>query len=236
MQVHSFRSLGRFLLAACVVGLGVSSLSAQTAPGATALNGPNPSRVDVFTGYSYFGTHSTLQIPPSGAITYTAINAGAIGSVAYYFNRNIGAEVIYSNHPSGSNDGFSGISAGAIYRYPMRDVTGFVHALAGAGRLGGPDVTTNEGLAGPASGGPDYHNPYTWGPALTAGGGLDYNVHWWNNRLSLRLLQLDYRYIHDDFGYITPPPYGGPVGGRANLNAIELSTGLLFHLDSTKTK
>ena len=46
--------LSRLILAACAVGLGVGSLNAQT-PGTAAPMGLNPSRVDVFLGYSYLG-------------------------------------------------------------------------------------------------------------------------------------------------------------------------------------
>ena len=73
------------------------------------------------------------------------------------------------------------------------------------------------------------HNPYTWGVALTAGGGMDYDLPFFDNRFSLRLFEADYRYIHEDFG-----PYVGfrraeLLGGRTNLNAIELSTGIVTH-------
>ena len=55
MVYRPFRSIGRFVLAACAVSLGVAGLSAQTAPSTTAPMGPNPSRIDVFAGYSYLG-------------------------------------------------------------------------------------------------------------------------------------------------------------------------------------
>ena len=62
MTYRPFRSLGRILLAACAVSLGVASLGAQTpAPAAPAAPGSNPSRFDIFTGYSYFGAHGRLQ-------------------------------------------------------------------------------------------------------------------------------------------------------------------------------
>ncbi len=43
MVYRPFRNTRRFVLAACAVGLGVASLSAQTA-GTAAPVGPNPSR------------------------------------------------------------------------------------------------------------------------------------------------------------------------------------------------
>src|SRR5271156_1872388 len=87
MVYRPFRSLGRFVLAACAVGLGAASLGAQTPATTAPATGSNPSRFDVFTGYSYFGAHG--QVRPA-SIGYSSINLGAIGSGAYYFNRYFG--------------------------------------------------------------------------------------------------------------------------------------------------
>ena len=214
MVYSPLRNFGRFALAACAVSLGVASLGAQT-PSSAAPVGVNPSRVDVFTGYSYFGAHG--QLKPLG-VNYSSIDLGAIGSGAYYFNKYFGGEVVYVNHPDGKNDGFSSISAGPIFRAPMQNFTLFAHGLAGGGRLGGPNSPHSF----------QYHNPYTWGPALTAGGGMDYDLPFFNNRFSFRLFQADYRYVHANFGPYTPPP-SGPTGGRANLSGVDLSTGIVTH-------
>ena len=72
-------------------------------------------------------------------------------------------------------------------------------------------------------------SPIRWGPTLTAGGGMDYDLPFFNNRFSLRLFEADYRYIHANFGPYTPPPTGGVMGGRANLSGVELSTGIVTH-------
>ena len=214
MTYRPFRSLGRIVLAACAVSLGIASLGAQTpAPPA----GSNPSRVDVFTGYSYFGAHGRLQ---PQANPYSSVDLGAIGSGAYYFNRYFGGEIIYANHPDGANDGVSSFSAGPIARLPMDHFTLFAHAGVGSERLGGPNSEVRATFA---------HNPYTWGVALTVGGGMDYDLPFFNNRFSLRLFQADYRYMHDDFGPAVSIPTGGAEGGRANLDAIELSTGIVTH-------
>jgi outer membrane protein OmpA-like peptidoglycan-associated protein len=216
-MVHRpFRSVGRFVLAACAVSLGVASLGAQTAPSTTAPVGPNPSRVDIFTGYSYFGAHG--QVKPAG-INYSSIDLGAIGSGAYYFNKYFGGEVNFVAHPDGNNDGLYTASAGPIFRAPMQNFTVFAHGLVGGAKLGGPNSE------GPLT----YHEPYTWGPALTAGGGMDYDLPFFNNRFSLRLFEADYRYIHTSFGPYTPPPTGGVMGGRANLSGVDLSTGIVTH-------
>ncbi len=215
MVYSQFRSFGRFVLAACAVSLGVASLGAQT-PSTAAPVGINPSRVDVFTGYSYFGAHG--QLKPAG-INYSSIDLGAIGSGAYYFNKYVGGEAIFTAHPDGKNDGLYTVGAGPIFRAPMQNFTLFAHGLAGAAKLGGPN------LSNPFI----YHNPYQWGPALTVGGGMDYDLPFFNNRFSLRLFQADYRYIHANYGPYTAPPTTGQMGGRANLSGVELSTGIVTH-------
>ena len=217
MVYSPFRKIGRFLVAACVVSLGVAALSAQTAaPAAAAPVGVNPSRVDVFLGYSYFGAHG--QLKPAG-INYSSINYGAIGSGAYYFNKYAGGEVVFAAHPDGNNDGLYTIEAGPIFRAPMQNFTVFAHGLAGAGNLAGPNQS-NPFI---------YHNAYQIGPALTAGGGMDYDLPFFDNRFSFRLFQADYTYMHANFGPYTAPPTAGQVGGRANLSGAQLSTGIVMH-------
>jgi len=213
-----FRKLGRSVLAASVISLGALSLGAQTTATAPAPPaGPNPSRVDVFMGYSYFGAHGTLK--PLGA-QYSSIDLGAIGSVAYYFNRYFGGEVSFAAHPRGQNDGLYVAAAGPIFRAPMQNFTLFAHGLVGAGDLVGPNNDT------PAAFG---HNPYRWGPSLTAGGGMDYDLPFFNHLFGLRLFQADYVYVHESYGPYTAPPTIGNIGGRANLGGAQLSTGILLH-------
>ncbi len=74
------------------------------------------------------------------------------------------------------------------------------------------------------------YNPYTWGVGLMAGGGMDYDLPFFNHRLGLRLFEADYRYTHINFGPADPAIY--LQGGRANLSGAELSSGLLFHFGS----
>ncbi len=225
MVDHTLRSLGRYLMAACAVGLVAASLSAQTPAAPAATSGTNPSRVDIFLGYSYFGTAS--KVSPAG-ISYSSITGGVIASGAYYANRYIGGEAIYTDHPSGVNDGVSGISVGPIFRYPVDNFTLFGHGLIGTARLGGPNTDCGEGVS-PCSIPTLEHEPYKWGVGLTAGGGMDMDLPFWDNRFSWRVFEADYRYIHADFGPYVGVPTGGVLGGRANLNAMELSTGIVTH-------
>lgn len=217
MVYRPFRSIGRFGLAACAVSLGVASLSAQTAPSTTAPVGPNPSRFDLFTGYSYFGAHG--QVKPAG-INYSSVNLGAIGSGAYYFNKYAGAEANFVAHPDGVNDGIWSSSLGMIVRAPMQNYTLFAHGLVGGSEVGGPNSEIPATLE---------HEPYKLGVTLTAGGGMDYDLPFFNHRFGLRLFEADYRYFHTNFGPAVSIPTGGVLGGRANLSGVDLSTGIVTH-------
>jgi outer membrane protein OmpA-like peptidoglycan-associated protein len=211
-------SLSRILMVACAVGLSASTLSAQSSAGSSSKSPSSTdttdSKIDVFLGYSYVAFHGSVTIPyganigVSQPLTYSAINYGAIGSFNYFFSKYVGGQIEYANHPDGNNDGLSTAAGGLVFRYPTEDIVPFVHADVGAARLGGP-----------------FKEPYTWGPTLDVGGGLDYRLPFMNNRFGLRLFQADYQYIHDNFG--PQPPF--PTGGRANLKDARLSAGLLIH-------
>ena len=212
MSYRPFRNIGRLALAACAVSFGVASAGAQS----TLPNAPSPSRVDIFTGYSYYGLHT--NIVPSGE-QFGSVDEGAIGSGAYYFNKYFGGEVAMIANPNGNGDGFYGYYAGPIFRLPLQGYTLFAHGLAGGVDGVGPN---NPGGVG--------YNPYTWGVGLVAGGGMDYDLPWFNHHLGIRLFEADYRYTHIDFGPANPGVY--LQGGRANLDGAELSSGLLFHFGS----
>jgi hypothetical protein len=173
------------------------------------------SKWDIFMGYSYLAPSGQIPGIQSGTpgSTYGQINFGAISSGARYFNKNLGVQIEADEHiesedyPIGdnnasfnSNDDFAGGSAGLIYRFPKARITPFVHVLAGA------DI-----------GGTPYHVD-TWGPTVTAGGGLDYNAPRLYHRLAIRIFQADYQFIHL------------PSSG---INAFRLSTGVVFHIGST---
>jgi len=194
---------------------------AQDAPATKAAPKTAPaddsaSRWDIFVGYSYLSPHGTVYSEQNDGrifpFQYQAQNIGAIFSVAYYFNRYVGAQVESGIHDFGTdigganNDSFETGSAGLIFRYPTADITPFAHALVGGARISGPD-----------------HEAPTWGPDLTVGGGMDYNTPLFNHHLAIRLFQADYEYMHADFG-----PH--EFGGRANINAARLSAGIVYHI------
>lgn len=226
MYSRTLKSTCLALALACTA-LVPSALSAQDSAKTAKKAAPTDyaSRWDIFAGYSYLSPKGTVQVPqPNGTVqpfSYNAVNVGGLFSGAYYFNKYVGAQVEYGLHEwggpksntnigeHGNNDGFQTFGAGLIFRYPTGDITPFVHALVNADRIGGPD-----------------HNPYTWGPGVTAGGGLDYETPLFNHRLAIRLFQADYEYMHADFGP------NNVYGGRANINAARLSTGVVFHVGS----
>jgi len=239
MEHFKLRTKGCWIAAICVLGLGTtlmaqqassSSNSGKTSTAATSPSTVNPSKIDIFLGYSYLAPHATVNGQP-----YSSVNLGAIGSGAYYFNKYLGLEGSLASHPDGNNDGFTTINGGPIVRLPMDGIGSimpFMHALVGTTRIGGPNSNITE-----ANGVTSIHmvNPYRWGTALTVGGGLDLPIPALQNRLSWRIFQADYQYMHASFGPpATLPPNGSTniLGGRANINAIQLSTGLVFHMGS----
>jgi len=211
------------VLIASLVGIAPVGLAAQAA-GSSAND--QPSRWDIFAGYSYLAPKGTVQVPqPNGttsANSYDAVNVGGDFSGAYYFNRYVGVQVEYAEHEwgdsrfpnpvgtEGNNDGFQTISGGIIFRFPQENFTPFVHGLVGGAQVEGPDFNANK-----------------WGPDLTVGGGMDYDLPWMNHRFALRVFQADFEYMHADFG-----PQFSPPGGRANIDAARLSSGIVIHVGS----
>ena len=201
--------LSRFLRVICLTSavafaiFATSPLIAQdsTKTAAKDAAADSPSRWDIFAGYSYLAPHGNV-----GGFPARAINVGAIGSVARYFNNYLGvqAEGDYHNDHNENqlNNDFAGVSGGIIFRYPTTDITPFVHALVGAENAGGTY----------------YDNK--WGTVLTIGGGLDYETPWLNHRLAIRLFQADYQYSHINFFPL----------GRANFDMARLSAGVVFHV------
>ncbi len=226
MSARVLRSAGRVVALASVALLSVAMI-AQAPAKAKAAPGDNPSRWDIFAGYSYLAPHGTVntQYANGTAVSanYDAVNVGGIASVAYYFNRYVGLQGEWGYHEwgvqknlplsapganigtEGNDDGFMSFAGGMVVRYPDGNITPFAHFLAGTDEVNGP-----------------FFEPNKWGPALTVGGGIDYETPFFNHHLAIRLFQADYQYIHDDLG-------PGPYAGRANINAARLSTGIVIH-------
>jgi len=215
MHSRFLSSLSRILFVGCAVGLGASSMYGQSSSSTPAAPQEQPiSRIDVFAGYSYLApkatVNTTLDNGSTFSATYDAIDYGAILSGAYYFNKYVGGQVEIGFHPQDKNSGAYTYQGGIIFRYPTQGMVPFVHGLAGAVSLEGPDEP------------PFVVHHSNIGPALTAGGGLDYNLPFFNGHVGLRLFQADYEYFHVNYG---PQAV---TGGRANANSARLSTGLVI--------
>ncbi len=222
MQIRVLKSVARVLALVTVAALPVA-MAAQTTPSGTGKDSSTgqPSRWDIFLGYSYLSPKATVTTTqPNGTpvtANFDAVNVGGLFSGAYFFNRYSGVQVELGEHDwgvqccnsnvgtRGDDDGFITLGGGPIFRYPAENFTVFAHALVNADRIGGP-----------------YFEPYRWGPGLTVGGGMDYETPWFNHHLAIRLFQADYEYMHADWGLM-------PYGGRANINAARLSAGIVLH-------
>jgi hypothetical protein len=176
---------------------------------------------NLFLGYSFLSPHGTVyssidrnSILPAN---YHHVTLGGDISGSYFFGRHLGVQAEVGFHEwgvenskptaydgtEGNNDGFTTLSGGLVLRDPRGAFTPFVHALVGTAVVDGPA-----------------HNPYTWGPDMTLGGGLDYNTPLFHHHLALRLFQVDYEYMHIAY----PANNGGTVG----INTARVSTGIVF--------
>ena len=224
MYARVSKSVSRVLVLAVAAMMPVA-LAAQTKPDAKAAPPTNESsRWDIFAGYSYLSPHGTVDTPlPNGKIVpanYDSIDLGGIGSVSYFFNKYVGIQGEIAVHEwgvqntntvpetgtTGNNSGFTTLAGGVIVRYPRGNITPFAHGLFGGALIDGPT-----------------HNPFTWGPDVTVGGGLDYETPYFNHHLAIRLVQADYEYMHANFGDST-------WGGIAKVNAARISVGLVYHV------
>jgi hypothetical protein len=208
MYGRVLKSLSGIVALVCLA-LVPAALTAQDSAKPAASPTDNPSKWDVFLGYSYLAPHGTVN-----GTTFNAINYGAIGSVARYFNKYVGAQVEIDEHylsPENKDitqdqpgDDFEGGSAGLIARFPTTDITPFVHALVGVESAG------------------SYQFPEKLGVVLTLGGGMDYATPLLHHHLAIRVFQADYQYTHEDFA----------PGERGNFNMARLSAGLVYHIGS----
>jgi outer membrane protein OmpA-like peptidoglycan-associated protein len=225
----------KILALVCAV-LAPLAMTAQdaNAPAAKSAAYDYQSRWDIFAGYSFFwpdgkASEETVQNSPGSSYTtgYNTNRVGTTESLSYYFRRKFGWQVDSGQHDryfdaSYSNSGILTLQTGPVWRFPAAQgepISAFIHALGGFADVEGPS-----------------HQPYTWGPTFTAGGGFDYQTRF--QHLSLRLIQADYEYVHTSFG--SPECLDGSSGagciyspgGHANINAARLSAGIVFHAGS----
>ena len=109
------------------------ALTAQSAPAAKGMPaGDDPSKWDIFLGYSALIPNATITTANAHAYGYQSIDYGAIVSITRYFNRNIGLQFEGDEHillpeqskstTSQPGDDFSGGEAGLAFRFPMANV------------------------------------------------------------------------------------------------------------------
>jgi hypothetical protein len=200
----SLHKLSICLLAAVV--LSSSLVRAQQ----VASDASPPSRIDLFAGYTDWLPNAVIH----GEHLSNA-RQGVIASGAYYFSPSIGVELAGDYHLASANTSMRSVSIGPIYRFALpAHFTAFAHVLGGAAEIVGPEVASYYGYPVIA----DSIGP-AWGPQLTFGGGIDWNVRFFHHRLSLRLLQVDdlYEYFHLN-----------PLLGSINLNTLRISSGVVF--------
>ena len=210
---RELKYVGRILVVAfaALIPVALSAQVTATSSGkSTAADGP--SKWDIFAGYSALIPNQWIN-----GYGFQSIDYGAIGSVTRFFNKNFGVTFEGDEHvllPQSQypprledpNDDFSGGYGGVIYRIPMGNITPFVHVLAGAELAGSYYVTD------------------TWGPAITAGGGLDVGTPAFKHHLSIRLFQADYQYLHENF-----PASPNYKGGSVTFNPQgRISAGLVY--------
>jgi hypothetical protein len=221
-----------------VLGAQVTATSSakKTAP-------DSPSKADIFLGYSYINPRGTVNTPiydsTTAPINFVPVNAGAIGSISYFFNKNWGIQAEGDAHPQTGycipyvdNDSRPPVTGHAVH--PLQEEEGCnpdtsPAANAFYGGSGGviyrwpyPNWTPfihvlggAESVSGPLE------QPSTWGAVVTAGGGLDWETGWLNHHFAIRLFQADYQYIHENFV---------DDGGSVGINAARLSAGIVFHV------
>jgi hypothetical protein len=221
---QKFRTVSRVLALAFVVLL-PSSLVAQVAAsqGSGNPNAPAP-KWDIFVGYSILDPRGTFYpIQPDGSVlpvSFKLEKVGLLESTTYYFTRHVGLQVEAGRHDLFSNTGF--VSAGSsnsgiltlnsrlLYRWPGLHFTPFVHGFAGGADIDGPD-----------------HEPYTWGPVLGAGGGLDWYL---GCHFGVRLFEADYEFLHANSGLSHGSLAADDFvwGDEEDINALRLVAGVVF--------
>ena len=214
-----------------VLVLGVASLmtvalSAQVTPAGKGAPPVAPApKWDIFIGYSFFAPYETVHaLQPNGEIlpfNFEVEKKGLTESLSYFYSRHWGIQVESGQHDlftntGGSNQGSSNsgiftLEPGLVYRWPHKYLTPMVHALVGAADVDGPD-----------------HEPYTWGWGMTAGGALDYHALCSSSHLAVRLVQVDYEYLHANSGISHYNQNSWIWGDDENINGLKLSAGLVY--------
>ena len=181
------------------------------------------SKVDFYAGYGFFHPN-TGSI---GGFDYQDVkNPNVTSSVAAYFGKYLGAQIEGSYFSGNGEHAAYGpcfhtacsqsiytAQAGPIARYPIGPFIPYIHVLGGGTRMNGPAF-----------------QQLTWGWGITAGGGLDLVLPYWNSRFAVRAIQADYQAATINYGTLgqaSPLDPPSSTGGYTTVGAIKLSAGLV---------
>lgn len=205
---------------------GQQSASAQTqqqpAPAASAQSfDQQPSKVDIFAGYSYANPKGSVIGIPIRPFDYGMAVHGTM-----WFNRYMGLGADFGYHLT-NTQGFKyqTLMVGPEFRYPNDKVTLFAHGLVGGHHF--------EPIGAVLGG-------RRWGPGLMAGGGIDVNMF---RNVDWRIGEFDWVYGHHrfngtstnnegpefrsglvfKFGTVGPPPI--PPSASCSLQPTEVFAG-----------
>lgn len=175
--------IGRLLLAVLAVSVGVAAQSNRAAdppapaPQTSSSNYSDenqPSKVDIFAGYSYLNPGGSVN-----GVRLKGIDQGFTVASSYWLNKYFGGVVETGSH-FGPNTDITTLTAGPTFRIPMEGLTPFGLATFGINR-NAPNFL-----------------PSATGFGFVGGGGFDLNV---IKRVSIRLIEAEYEYSHHNYGF-----------------------------------
>lgn len=209
MHPHLRKAVFPLLLAAAVIAIPSICIAQASAAGSEP---PTPSKVDIFGSYSYLRPFSSDLYGQ----TYNSLPMGAIGGVTAYFKPNWGIDAEYAHQFNSPDYCFATVQGGLKYRHQMGRIVPFAQLLGGGAQLGPSYQHSGSG------------NQCVWGFGANGGGGLDFILPAFHNRLALRLPEVDFQYARANFGTQTPP--GSLTGGEGEIYAIRASAGFVIRL------
>ncbi len=229
----------KYIFLIAIIALTVSSVHAQS---------DEINRAEVFAGYSYLSTDSTISEDDFDDFDDVDSRVGLHGvnlSVTGNFSKYIGAKFDFSTNSKSEDISF--LDDSATVKYRVNQFMGgiqvknnakegprfkpFGHVLAGVSRqsikfdnvVGFTPILVNTAVRGDG-GGFDFDDDSfnTTNFAMAVGGGVDVRVH---KRVDIRIFQVDYNptfYKEQDFGD------GFVIPGRTQNN-VRFSFGVVFH-------
>ena len=164
--------LGRVMLTVIAASISVMA-QAQT----SSADETQPSKVDVFAGYSF--------LSPNGAINGNkGITKGFTVASSYWLNKYIGGVIETGTHLGDINT-FNTLTAGPTFRIPLEGITPFGLATFGMNREAPAGINSSTGFG------------------FVGGGGFDLHF---LKRVDIRLIEAEYEYAHHNFGFLNGSP------------------------------